>query len=268
MKLSISNIAWSENDEAVYALLKASGFQGLEIAPTRLFPNTPYESLDSAAAFGMRLRDEYGLSIPSMQSIWYGRSERIFENEHAQQQLSAYTQSAINFAAALQCKSLVFGNPKQRNRMPGDLNNAVYFFETIADAALKRDVVIALEANPAIYGTNFMNTTEAVIDFVRACNHPALKVNLDVGTMIVNDEHVDLLANHIDLIQHVHISEPYLAPIEKRPLHAALIQLLCDGGYDGYFSIEMKTPSAFDDVLKSIAYLSSCKENYFASMIV
>ncbi|MBS7526802.1 sugar phosphate isomerase/epimerase [Fusibacter paucivorans] len=255
MKLSISNIAWSENDEAVYAILKQSGFQGLEIAPTRLFPISPYEALDSASAFSQQLFDTYGLTIPSMQSIWYGRGERIFQNQQSQQLLIDYTKSAIDFAAAIQCKSLVFGNPKQRNRMPGDLDNVAFFFENIANAAQKKDVIIALEANPSIYGTNMFNSTQDVIAFVREINHPALKINLDVGTMIVNNEQVNILTDHVDIIQHVHISEPYLAPIEARPLHDALIRLLMNGGYDGFLSIEMKTPPVFDDVLKSIDYL-------------
>lgn len=44
MKLSISNIAWkSENDEAVYIYMKQYGYLGLEIAPTRIFPEDPYD---------------------------------------------------------------------------------------------------------------------------------------------------------------------------------------------------------------------------------
>ena len=42
--LSISNIAWgSELDDSVYTLMKKYQFSGLEIAPTRVFPKTPYE---------------------------------------------------------------------------------------------------------------------------------------------------------------------------------------------------------------------------------
>ena len=45
MKLAVSNIGWSaEQDEAVFALMKEYGFDGLEIAPTRIFTDAPYES--------------------------------------------------------------------------------------------------------------------------------------------------------------------------------------------------------------------------------
>jgi sugar phosphate isomerase/epimerase len=241
-------------DEAMYAVLKDYGFCGLEIAPTRLFPEAPYSHLEAAATLSNRLKMQYGLSIPSMQSIWFGQNERIFENETSQMKLIAYTKEAIAFASAIKCPSLVFGNPKQRNRLSGDLDNIESFFLTIADLAKESGITISLEANPAIYDTNLFNTTEEVINFAEALNHPALKVNIDVGTMIVNDECASMLRGHAAIIQHVHISEPYLAPIQPRQLHRTLIDLLCGEGYSGYFSIEMK---AHDDVLKSIAYLQA-----------
>ena len=44
MKLSISNIGWEEKDDnAVYQLMKKYGYSGLEIAPTRIFPVSPYD---------------------------------------------------------------------------------------------------------------------------------------------------------------------------------------------------------------------------------
>ena len=41
-QLAISNIAWhKEDDEAVYTAMQQAGFTGLEIAPTRIFPEKP-----------------------------------------------------------------------------------------------------------------------------------------------------------------------------------------------------------------------------------
>ena len=51
LKLAISNIAWDKaDDEAVYSCpCRQNGFTGLEIAPTRIFPEYPYENLTGAA---------------------------------------------------------------------------------------------------------------------------------------------------------------------------------------------------------------------------
>lgn len=77
MKLSISNIGWAaENDQQVYELMKKYGFQGLEIAPTRIFTELPYDKNAKAEEWSKKLKVDYGLCVPSMQSIWYGRQEK------------------------------------------------------------------------------------------------------------------------------------------------------------------------------------------------
>lgn len=52
MKLSISNIAWSPQvDDEMYRFLQEAGYSGIEIAPTRLFPDAPYDHCGEAQAF-------------------------------------------------------------------------------------------------------------------------------------------------------------------------------------------------------------------------
>ena len=87
MKLSVSNIAWSsENDASMYNALKDIGFNGLEIAPTRIFVDAPYDNITAAAEWSRNIYKNYGLSISSMQSIWYGRHSHS-RQEHSLQGL-------------------------------------------------------------------------------------------------------------------------------------------------------------------------------------
>ncbi len=52
MNLSISNIAWAdENNKIVYELMGKLNYRGLEIAPTRIFANAPYERIEEATAW-------------------------------------------------------------------------------------------------------------------------------------------------------------------------------------------------------------------------
>ena len=88
IRLSISNIAWDKaDDEAVYTEMQAHGFTGLELAPTRIFPEAPYEQLSSAALFGGYLKNRWGFSVPSIQSIWYGQTGSIFDAAQADELL-------------------------------------------------------------------------------------------------------------------------------------------------------------------------------------
>ena len=95
-----------------------AGFTGLELAPTRIFSEEPYENLTSALLFGGYLKNRWGFSVPSLQSIWYGQKGNIFDPADTEHLLD-YTAQAFQFAHSLNCPSLVFGCPKNRMRPLG-----------------------------------------------------------------------------------------------------------------------------------------------------
>ena len=195
MKLSISNIGWAaEQDTQVYDLMKRFSFSGLEIAPTRIFPENPYEKLDAAREWAQMLKQQHGFCIPSMQSIWFGRQERIFGTADEREILLDYTKKAIDFAAAIDCKNLVFGCPRNRT-LPDSMDPqiGVEFFRAIGDYALRRGTVIGMEANPPIYNTNYINDTPSALRLIEEVNCDGFQLNLDVGTMIHNGESADIL---------------------------------------------------------------------------
>lgn len=257
MKLSVSNIAWrEEQDEEVFAWMKEYGYAGLEIAPTRIFPENPYDKLTDAKNWAERLKADYGFSVPSMQSIWYGMPQRIAGSPEERAALYDYTEQALDFAAACRCRNLVFGCPKNRV-VSGEEDIPVneQFLWDIAEAAEKRQVIIGLEANPPVYQTNYINTTSQAVEVLRRLNHPALKLNLDLGTILANQESLDVVENNVDLICHIHISEPGLKPVKKRGLHRQLKTILEAENYQGVVSIEMGQTddiNSVEDVLKYV----------------
>lgn len=253
MKLSISNIAWAtEKNLQVYELMQEKNFTGLEIAPTKIFPKEPYEQLEAARAWKMALP----FKISSMQSIWYGRTENIFGSPAEREILLNYTKKAIDFAEAIDCKNLVFGCPKNRSIPEGaDKSVAVKFFAEIAEYARKKNTVIGMEANPPIYNTNYINTTLDALDLIAEVNSEGFKLNLDVGTMVANSESAEILRGKVHLINHVHISEPFLKPVQSRNLHNELSNLLIEEGYKNFISIEMATVDDLEILKKSMAYV-------------
>lgn len=240
-KLSISNIAWNKQlDVQIYALMKEIGFNGLEIAPTRIFREMPYSRLMEAATWAEELKKQYGFVISSMQSIWFGRQEQIFGTEEEREVLLNYTKKAIDFAAVIECKNLVFGCPRNRS-IPDEADSTIgiRFFKTIGDYAYSKGTVVGIEANPKIYNTNYINDTLAAFELIEQVNSKGFLLNLDLGTMLQNEESIDELKGKVKYINHVHISEPGLKPIEERILHKQLKELLDIEGYQGFVSIEM-----------------------------
>ncbi len=242
MKLCYSNIGFDkQDDEKVYDMLCNKGFEGLEIAPTRIFAENPYhaDNLPKAEEFAQKLKKQYNLTVASMQSIWYGKTQSIFGGLEDKTELFNYTVKAYEFANAIGCKNLVFGCPKNRN-MPRGKNKQEFedFLVRIAAKAKKYNCNLALEPNPPIYNTNIINTTNHAANLIERLEMPALCLNLDFGTIIENQENLSYVHEFIPYLSHVHISEPTLKPIEKRKMHSELAQILADNNYQNYISIE------------------------------
>jgi len=240
LKLAASNIAWSQNfDRQIYCLMHELGYTGLEIAPTRVFPNNPYDNLKAARQFNLTLKKQYNLQVVSLQSIWYGRTERLFRSIPDRTILLQYTKKAILFAEAIGAKNIVFGSPRNRRLDDDEASiSAKEFFFDLGTFAYTHGTILSMEANPAIYETNYINTTEQALSFIEDVNNPGFKLNLDVGAMIENREDVFSLKNHFECINHVHISEPYLGIVRERALHKELASFLIDNSYTKYISLE------------------------------
>ena len=72
MNLSISNIAWlEEEDEKVYRLMNKYHIKGLEIAPTRFFKENPYNSTLE------QIKKIEGLIVKERGSYYYNDFESI-----------------------------------------------------------------------------------------------------------------------------------------------------------------------------------------------
>ena len=260
MKLSISNIGWSsEQDKEVYQLMKSNDFSGLEIAPTRIFSEFPYDRKEDAIAWSKSLFSNYGLSVSSMQSIWYGRQEKIFGTKEERKLLLNYTKRAIDFAAAIGCRNLVFGCPKNRiilQGLPKDWIKeiSISFFKELGDYAHNNGTVVAMEANPPIYNTNFINDTISALELIEQVDSKGFLLNLDIGTMIENGEKIDILTGQIAKINHVHISEPGLTVIRERQMHKDLISLLKKEGYNKFISFEMGRQESTASIKNLIKY--------------
>lgn len=268
MKLAISNIAWNiENNSSVYKIMRENNFSGLEIAPTKFFPKDPYlTSKEDVMKLKNNIESEK-LEVVSMQSILFGKAELVlFENEERRKELLKYLKLGVCFAKKLGIKNIVFGNPKNRiSNSKNDWNIALHFFRELGEFAHQNGVVIGIEANPEIYGGNFITTTEEAINFVLECNSLGVGLNLDLGTMIQNNEGICILDKiEMKKISHIHISEPYLNLISKKneKLHKNFFRYLKRKNYENYISIEMKfiednTLENIEDILK---YISNLRE--------
>lgn len=254
MRLAVSNIAWrSEESEAALGHLQALGVQGLEIAAGLAFFGEPDPMRPGPAAVD-RFRanmSRKGLTIASMQSLLFGRTEAaLFGDSRQRGSFEAGVAAAIDLAGRLDCRNLVLGSPTARcipDGLDPELATRVAqdVIGRLGDRCSAVGTILSLEPNPATYGTNFLNTFAETAGFVRTLGHSAVRVNLDLGALTINGETdavVASLPTVAHLIGHVHISEPHLtpAPADVDDLAFVLVALGRQH-YQGWVSIEMRS---------------------------
>lgn len=237
MKLAVSQIAWqSEVDVIAAEVLKDFGVKYLE--------TTPFITKDTQGF--LEFWSQRGISPVAYQGVFYKQPVWSIFNPKDHDALLLHLDQVMQQAQQLGINKLVFGSPKSRvvsDQLTPELVDklAVDFFTSLGQLAERHRVVICLEPIPKVYGCNFLNTASEVIQFLRSLNHPNIRLNLDFGAALINQESlIDVIQQAGSLVHHVHVSLPNLKPVSKLDdHHAKAIQALLKIGYQGFCSIEM-----------------------------
>jgi sugar phosphate isomerase/epimerase len=262
----MSNIAWSAEERLdAYAILADAGITGLEIAPGIFFHAAADPFVPDAASASEALREavDAGLSLVSMQSLLFGvTGAALFEGPEARAGFERGMMRAINLAGRFGIPNLVFGSPAQR-RVPEGMAmadaraEAAAMFRRLGDAAVAAGTRITIESNPTAYGTNFLTTLDEAEAFVSAVDHPGIALILDLGAMHMNADFASVPARVPGIaarLNHVHVSEPELAPAPADPAALApVLRALNAAGYTKAVSIEMKRPPEGLSALRACA---------------
>lgn len=248
MKLAVSNIAWASPETAmIYRLLQRLDVTALEAAPGILFPEAsdPLAPPASAIVEAHALARSHGLRFVSLQAVHFGRDrDQLFGDRVARQSFIAAIAAAIRLAAELGVGNIVLGSP--RSRIRPDAMSVAAAFEIAADAlrplgdvARAHGVTISIEANPSIYGGNFVTHLADAVSLCDRIGHPAFGVNLDLGERIINTD--TSAAAAAPLVTHMQISAPHLAPpLGMHDVVSGLLAMLDRAGFEGWTSIEMR----------------------------
>lgn len=258
MRLAASCLAWGPEEAAeAAALLRAHGAEGVELAPTAL-----WGSWDVAweAAMPTALA---GFATPAMQSLLFGLPEhRLFAGAEAAARLEAHLLRLFALAARFGARALVFGAPRNRQRgalpLPEARREFAGFLARVCPAAAAAGLVLCLEANPAAFGCDFVTGTEELLALHAECARPGFGLHLDTGTAAANGEDLAALIRRMGpALDHVHVSEPGLAPLATPgPHHAAIGAALREVGYARWVSLEMlRGPRGLADLDQALGVL-------------
>jgi D-psicose/D-tagatose/L-ribulose 3-epimerase len=254
VRIAISNIAWNpEAEQEVISLMGRYGVEGVEIAPTKIWPRPLEASATEVDGFSNTWRGR-GHPIIALQSLLFGRPDlTLFDGEQDRAAMVDYLRGIISLAGRLGAGALVFGSPKNRiagNRSIQEVNSiAARFFSEMAEWAVSCNTCFCLEPNPAEYGCDYVRTVAEALEVIRATNHPGLRLNLDTGIMTINGEPLaETIVEALPYIGHLHLSEPQLGVVGSGPVdHERIAYFLRHNDYRGWVSIEMRSGSNASD---------------------
>lgn len=219
--ISISNIAWDVSmDNDVAQVLNHYAVPCVDIAPSKYF----YTLRDIEEEQVLNVKEYWnqrGIKPIGMQSLLFGMTDLNIFGDHAKRILILqHLSSVCKIGSILGATKLVFGSPKNRDRShlndDDTLNVAINFFRELGDIAKHHGVVVCLEPNPKCYQANFMINSIDTAYIVQSVNHAHIRMQLDIGAMYINNESpIEIIRNFASIIHHIHISEPYLTPLNK-----------------------------------------------------
>ena len=243
-------------DAAMQFAAKA-GYTGIEIAP---FTIAKYVT-DISKQDREKIREAAAAADIAITGIHWvlAQTEGLFltHNDPAvRAKSSKYFVELVEFCGDLGGNIIVVGSPKQRNIPEGATPAQAWDWakETIRPAvarALQRGVTICLEPlSPQ--ETNFINTAEEAVRFVKQFHSPSLKVILDVKAMSSEKKPIpQIIQETWPHFAYFHANDknlkgPGFGDVDFKPIAAALR----DSGYQGWVSVEVFN---FDEGPESIA---------------
>lgn len=245
-RLSVSNLAWpSQVDDAALDLLVELGFEGVELAPSKVFGDLKAIALREVRAYRRRVEGR-GLSVSALQAILFGvPGVHLFESPASRERMAGHLRRVAEIAGELGAGACVFGSPTLRD--PGTRSTdqalaiAEEFLSSVALDFAVQGVELCFEANPSIYQCRFVTRTQEAFDLVDRMNVPGIAMKLDTGTMFINGEEPSIIRQVERRIGHFHVSEPNLVPIGETGIdHTPIAEALNGSTYAQWISIEMK----------------------------
>jgi sugar phosphate isomerase/epimerase len=244
-KYIFTNISWNSDESSyIFNMFAEHNINNIEIALTKY---APWDMLsDDYIQHIHQTFNEKKINIYSLQAILYGLNYNIFSSDNVE--MISHIERVIRYANMLGCTLIVFGSPKNR-LIPNNMSyNDAYemacvFFKKINDIAKSHDIIVCIEPNSKQYGCNFLHNMEQTYAFVKYINTTNVKMMVDIGNILMENENIHDILKYIDEIKHIHLSNVYLSSINNDNMKHNIISNIINKIDVDHITIEMNSCS-------------------------
>lgn len=232
--------------EEIFNYAAKVGYDAVEIAPFTIAKHVTDISAEQRAEI-KAMAARAGIAISGIHWVLV-RTEGMHLTDasaEVRRRTSKYFGELVKFCADIGGKTIVVGSPKQRNIQEGVSQQEAWDFAT---EVFREPVMIAEQRGVTICfeplapsETNFINTAECAIKFVKQLNTPHFKIILDVKAMcseqkpipqIIKESWPDFAYFHAN---DKNLKGPGFGEVDFAPIAAALREV----GYNGVVSVEV-----------------------------
>lgn len=249
MRLSLSNIAWDNNNELVFTELKKIGINLIEGVLTKI---NDWDNLTVNEIINYKnLLDSHDISIMSLQSLFYNsKCTSLLDKD----EFINHFEKIITFSKLLPIKVLVFGSPSLRKKTDGWEHEISIIFKHLDSLLEGTGIEISIEPNSKVYGGEYFFEVSEIVNFIKFNNLKNIKTMIDTHNIVLEGgDPIKIFETYYDEINHIHISEKKLLPLHNLDFHNKFSKSIKKTKYDGIITYE---------VLKCENIMESVKQFY------
>ncbi len=267
MKFAISNIALTpfEHSEEL-AQIAALGLEGLEVAPSRVWPDTWHGLRPRDVSKYRKLVEASGLNIVGIHSLFFDHPVLgLFKDAAVRQETLKFMVHLSQICRDLGGATLIYGGGRKRGGLPLEdaYDEACAFFGDLCKRIEDHGTIYCFEPlGPN--DTDFINTVADSIRVVETVNSPALKVQLDAKALVENEDiKLSVFKAAKPHLVHFHANDPGLGVLGSsgKVDHSVLGEMLNKISYEGYVSIEQRMigeTNPIQSISDSVNILKDC----------
>lgn len=237
MNIGLSNLAW-DKEQALYfyKLLNSIGYSYVEGVLTKI---APWDKLSQSNLNQLKIDlNNNNLNCYSLQSLFFDIPVKSLNEK---ENVLNHFKCLIDYSKILGVKILVFGSPNLRKKDVNYKMSLASLFNYLDLLLDNTNIKVVIEPNCKQYNGDYFYNCSEIVKFIKDNNFKNIRTMIDTHNLLnENLNPIEELEKNINFIEHVHVSENQLKPIENIDFHKDFAKALKKNNYKFNVTYEVK----------------------------